>query len=65
MERDPDYSAAWKTLGKSLGETQRNEEALAAFKQGIAAAQKKGDRQAEKEMTVFAKRLEKLREKPG
>ena len=65
VERDPDYSAAWKMLGKSLAETQRNEEALAAFKQGIAAAQKKGDRQAEKEMTVFAKRLEKLREKAG
>ena len=52
-------------LGKSLAETQRNEEALAAYRQGIAAAQKKGDRQAEKEMTVFAKRLEKLGKKPG
>ena len=65
VERDPDYSAAWKMLGKSLAETQRNEEALAAYRQGIAAAQKKGDRQAEKEMTVFAKRLEKLGKKPG
>jgi Tfp pilus assembly protein PilF len=65
VERDPLYSAAWKMLGKSLAELQRHEEALAAFKQGIAAAQKKGDRQAEKEMTVFAKRVEKLREKPG
>ena len=27
--------------------------------QGIEAAQKKGDRQAEKEMTVFARRIEK------
>jgi Tfp pilus assembly protein PilF len=65
VERDPDYSAAWKMLGKSLAEAQRNEDALAAFKHGIAAAQKKGDRQAEKEMTVFAKRLEKLGKKPG
>jgi Tfp pilus assembly protein PilF len=65
VERDPNYSAAWKMLGKSLAETQRNEEALAAFKQGIAAAQRKGDRQAEKEMTVFSKRLEKLGKKPG
>ena len=65
VERDPNYSAAWKMLGKSLAETQRNEEALAAYRQGIAAAQKKGDRQAEKEMTVFAKRLEKLGKKPG
>ena len=29
------------------------------LEKGIAAAQKKGDRQAEKEMTVFAKRLRK------
>ena len=65
VERDPDYSAAWKMLGKSLAEGQRNEDALAAFKQGIAAAHKKGDRQAEKEMSVFAKRLEKLGKKPG
>ena len=65
VERDPNYSAAWKMLGKSLAEIQRNEEALAAYRQGIAAAQKKGDRQAEKEMTVFAKRLEKLGKKPG
>ena len=28
-------------------------------RQGIEAAAKKGDRQAEKEMTVFARRLEK------
>jgi Tfp pilus assembly protein PilF len=65
VERDPHYSAAWKMLGKSLAESQRTEEALAAFNQGIAAAQKKGDRQAEKEMTVFAKRLEKLGKQPG
>ena len=65
VERDPLYSAAWKMLGRSLAECQRNEEALAAYRQGIAAAQKQGDRQAEKEMTVFAKRLEKLGKKPG
>jgi Tfp pilus assembly protein PilF len=65
VERDPHYSAAWKMLGKSLAESRRTEEALAAFNQGIAAAQKKGDRQAEKEMTVFAKRLEKLGKQPG
>ncbi|HTG97732.1 MAG TPA: hypothetical protein VL982_09820 [Burkholderiales bacterium] len=59
VERDALYSAAWKALGKSLIELQQNEEALAAYEKGIAAAQKKGDRQAEKEMTVFAKRLRK------
>ncbi|HEX6157969.1 MAG TPA: tetratricopeptide repeat protein [Burkholderiales bacterium] len=59
VERDALYSAAWKALGKSLTERRKNEEALAAYEKGIAAAQQKGDRQAEKEMTVFAKRLRK------
>ena len=59
VERDVLYSAAWKALGKSLTELRKNEEALAAYEKGIAAAQQKGDRQAEKEMTVFAKRLRK------
>jgi Tfp pilus assembly protein PilF len=57
VARDPLYSAAWKALGKALGETT---EALEAYRRGIAAAKQKGDRQAEKEMTVFARRLEKL-----
>jgi hypothetical protein len=35
------------------------DEALEAYRQGIAAAKQKGDRQAEKEMTVFARRIEK------
>ncbi len=59
VERDALYSAAWKALGKSLTELEKNEDALAAYESGIAAAQKKRDRQAEKEMTVFAKRLRK------
>jgi tetratricopeptide (TPR) repeat protein len=58
VTRDPHYSAAWKALGRVLAD-ERPQEALDAFRQGIAAAQKKGDRQAEKEMGVFARRLEK------
>ncbi|HEX6530924.1 MAG TPA: tetratricopeptide repeat protein [Burkholderiales bacterium] len=58
VARDPLYSAAWKALGKALAE-KAPQEALAAYEKGIAAAQQKGDRQAEKEMTVFAKRLRK------
>jgi Tfp pilus assembly protein PilF len=57
VTRDPLYSAAWKALGKALGEST---EALEAYRRGIEAAKQKGDRQAEKEMTVFARRLEKL-----
>jgi Flp pilus assembly protein TadD len=59
VQRDPLYSAAWKLLGKTLKDLNRNEEALQAYCRGIEAAKQKGDRQAEKEMTVFARRLEK------
>ena len=59
VTRDAQYSAAWKALGGELAQAGRDDEALEAYRLGIAAAQKKGDRQAEKEMTVFARRLEK------
>ena len=59
VSRDPQDSAAWKALGGQLAETGRADEALEAYRLGIEAARKKGDRQAEKEMTVFARRLEK------
>ena len=59
VERDPQYSAAWKMLGRSLTEAGRPVEALDAYTRGIEAARAKGDRQAEKEMTVFRKRLGK------
>ena len=59
VERDPLYSAAWKALARALQEAGRDTEALQTYRQGIAAARQKGDRQAEKEMTVFMRRLEK------
>jgi Tfp pilus assembly protein PilF len=59
VQRDPLYSAAWKALGKALSDSNLPAEALQAYRQGIEAAREKGDRQAEKEMTVFARRLEK------
>ena len=61
VARDPLYSAAWKTLGKTLAEMDRNADALDAYRRGIEAAGKNGDKQAQKEMTVFARRLEKGR----
>lgn len=59
LKRDPDYSAAWKLLGRALAEADHAEEALAAYREGIAVAERKGDRQAAKEMTVFSRRIEK------
>ena len=65
VERDPLYSAAWKALGRALTDAGLNTEAVAAYARGIEAARAKGDRQAEKEMTVFKKRLEKAAPAPG
>ena len=59
IRKDPGYSAAWKLLGKALGQTGRKHDALATYREGIVAAQKKGDLQALREMSVFVRRLEK------
>ena len=64
VARDPAYSAAWKLLGRALTETGQPRAALDAYRQGIAVAEKKGDKQAAKEMTVFARRIQKQLE-PG
>ena len=64
VEHNPQYSAAWKLLGKALAEGGRSAEALAAYRQGITVAEGRGDVQAAKEMTVFARRLEKLLQSP-
>ena len=54
---DPDYSAAWKLLGKARLEAGQREAAADAWRSGIAAANRRGDKQAGKEMTVFLRRL--------
>ncbi len=61
LEFDPNYSAAWKGYGKALAENKQIQEAIDVYTQGIAVAEKKGDKQAAKEMTVFLKRLQKNR----
>lgn len=57
VTHDPDYSAAWKILGRALTATNAVDEAEQAYERGIAAAQRRGDVQAAKEMRVFLKRL--------
>ncbi|WP_266169133.1 tetratricopeptide repeat protein [Dyella subtropica] len=56
---DPSYSAAWKLLGKACQALEHREDAADAWRHGIEAARQRGDKQAEKEMTVFLRRLEK------
>lgn len=57
VQFDPQYSAAWKLLGKAYAGAAQTNEAIAAYESGIRAAEVKGDVQAAKEMRVFLKRL--------
>ncbi len=61
VEKAPLYSAAWKLLGRALTDNNQLEEALRAYTRGIAVAESKGDKQAAKEMSVFARRIERER----
>jgi Tfp pilus assembly protein PilF len=56
---DPKYSAAWKLLGKAFQAQADYPAARQAWEQGVEAARGHGDKQAEKEMTVFLKKLER------
>ncbi|HUW53809.1 MAG TPA: tetratricopeptide repeat protein [Rhodanobacter sp.] len=55
---DPTYSAAWKLLGKACIDAGQPQAAAEAWRDGIAVAARRGDKQAEKEMAVFLRRLE-------
>lgn len=56
---DPEYSAAWKLLGKACLAVDDEAGAAEAWRRGIAVAQQRGDKQAEKEMSVFLRRIER------
>lgn len=62
---DPGYTAAWKLMGRALTDAGDTEGALAAYREGIAVAERRGDKQAGKEMQVFARRLAKARSGGG
>lgn len=55
----PAYSTAWKVLGRVLADNEQYKEALQAYDSGLAAAHDNGDKQVEKEITVFRKRVVK------
>ncbi|MCC6869185.1 MAG: tetratricopeptide repeat protein [Burkholderiales bacterium] len=61
VQLDPGYTAAWKLLGRALADAGHVDDALVAYREGIAVAGRKGDKQAGKEMQVFVRRLEKAR----
>jgi Tfp pilus assembly protein PilF len=59
VAQDPQYSAAWKLLGKALMEAGEPAEAVAVYTRGIEVAEGRGDKQAAKEMQVFLRRARK------
>ncbi|HEY5716865.1 MAG TPA: hypothetical protein VIS52_00105 [Motiliproteus sp.] len=59
VAQKPDYSAAWKLLGKALLGQGDQAEAAACWQQGIQVAEARGDKQAAKEMAVFLRRLQR------
>jgi len=61
---DADYSAAWKLLGQAQTIGGDAAAAAASYRRGIEVAERRGDRQAAKEMQVFLKRLEKAAQDP-
>jgi Flp pilus assembly protein TadD len=56
---DAKYSAAWKMLGQSLAENGDTPGALDAYRSGLDAARSRGDKQVEREIGVYLRRIEK------
>jgi tetratricopeptide (TPR) repeat protein len=55
----PDYSAAYRELGRSLVALSRLDEAREVYRQGADIACEKGDLQTKREIEVFLRRIEK------
>jgi uncharacterized protein HemY len=59
IENKPDYSVAYRMLGRSHFELRENVEARRVFARGREVAQENGDLQTVREIDVFLRRLEK------
>ena len=59
VENKPDYSVAYRMLGRAHYEIGEDAEARRVFARGRAVAQENGDLQTVKEIDVFMRRLEK------
>lgn len=59
VEQKPDYSVAYRMLGRAHYELGENSEARRTFERGREVAQGNGDLQTVKEIDVFMRRLEK------
>ncbi|NBB92277.1 MAG: tetratricopeptide repeat protein [Gammaproteobacteria bacterium] len=54
----PEHTMAWQELGKALEKLGQPEAARTAWDRGLASARANGDKQAEKVLTVFLRRLD-------
>ncbi len=59
IQLNPNYTAAYRDLGKALQECGNNEKAEAIYQKGIEVGTTTGDLQTVKEIQVFLKRLQK------
>ena len=60
IEQNPNYSAAYKMLGRALSAAEAHEKARQTYTRGLAIAEQQGDKQTAKEISVFLKRLDKI-----
>lgn len=59
VAHDANYSAAYKLLGKAYFKLNEHAKAKEVFDKGLTIAQSQGDKQSEKEMQVFLRKLSK------
>ena len=59
IRNKPDYSVAYRMLGRALYELREDAEARRVFAEGSEVAQRNGDLQTVREIDVFVRRLEK------
>jgi uncharacterized protein HemY len=59
VENKPDYSVAYRMLGRAHYELHENAEARRVFAQGREVAQENGDLQTVREIDVFLRRLDR------
>ena len=62
IENKPDYSVAYRMLGRTHYELHENAEARRVFAKGREVAQENGDLQTVREIDVFLRRLDKREE---
>jgi predicted Zn-dependent protease len=59
VENKPDYSVAYRMLGRAHYELNEDTEARSVFQRGKVVARENGDLQTVKEIDVFLRRLDK------